>query len=223
MQGSWDSPSRPSLRDEPYNAAVCVLLLQHRRAAGLQPEAGVLSLGYTSVTSPSAGCIPLGLVFSGRKKTRQEAAVWDPPRGALSGQRQGKPLPVSAPLGRLHPSLFVPERLHQGRCADSSGCLGGVMQHFKSFFLLQTKLILNPLLRARCWRFCRAWYCSHCYIRGLRRMLNVIFLIKDLCLRLPCFIAAVHLHNPNFYLPDVEGKMFTATWSGMWIFLPKQM
>lgn len=58
---------------------------------------------------------------------------------------------------------------------------------------------------------------------GLRRMLNIIFLIKDLCLRLPCFIAAVHLHNPNFYLPDVEGKMFTAAWSGMWIFLPKQM
>lgn len=46
---------------------------------------------------------------------------------------------------------------------------------------------------------------------SLRRMLNVIFLIKDLCLRLPCFIAVVHLRNPSFYLPDVEGKMFTAT------------
>lgn len=45
MQGSWDSPSRPSLRDEPYNAAISVLLLKHRRAAGLQPEAGCCRWG----------------------------------------------------------------------------------------------------------------------------------------------------------------------------------
>lgn len=43
MQGSWDSPSGPSLRDEPYNDAIRVLLLKCQRvaeASSLQPGDG---------------------------------------------------------------------------------------------------------------------------------------------------------------------------------------
>lgn len=32
--------------------------------------------------------------------------------------------------------------------------------------------------------------------------------------------SVLHLNNPNFSLPAVEGKIFTATWFGQWKFMP---